>query len=251
MCFSMIQFYLPIAHKLSSLTKCRVILPDYRLAPENPFPAGLEDCEEAVAWTSRRWASLEDLFIVGDSAGGNLALNCAVTNPSIRGLLLMCPWLNLTHSSEYWTKNTLDDIVFPSTARRAAWLYTQGDRDWSFGQNNPDSIHEFEALIRDPRVSPSFADLSFARNVPVSIQASLDERLLGDSLSLWQGLTGVDVSESELTPPESPRGPLRWKQGRHEMSLWHGVPHVWQVTRMWTKAGQEAVTDAAKFINSL
>ncbi len=251
MCFSMIQFYFPIAHKLSTLTKARVILPDYRLAPENPFPAGLEDCDETLAWTTNRWTGLKNVVVVGDSAGGNLALNSAISNPAIRGLVLMCPWLDLTHTSEFWDKNVLDEIVFPTTARRAAWLYTQGGTDWSFGLRDPEATRKFEERLRDPRISPIFADMSRAQDMPILIQASLDERLLGDSLSLWEKLGGQGVHETVHSRDETILDPSMRKHGKHQLSLYKGVPHVWQVTRMWTKSGQHAVTEVAEFINSL
>lgn len=56
---------------------CRVISVDYRLAPEHPFPAGVEDCWDAVRWAGKHQAG-PPLVVAGDSAGGNLAAVCAI-----------------------------------------------------------------------------------------------------------------------------------------------------------------------------
>ena len=69
MCFSMWKFYVPIAYKLAVRTGSRLLLPDYRLAPENPFPAGLEDSLESLRWVSEIWSDPEDTVVVGDSEG--------------------------------------------------------------------------------------------------------------------------------------------------------------------------------------
>jgi epsilon-lactone hydrolase len=247
MCFSMIKFYIPIAYKLAVLTKSRVFLPDYRLAPEDPYPAGLDDCLESVRWVSGRWSPMGDIVLVGDSAGGNLALNSVVQYPDVKGVALLCPWLDLTHSSEYWEANNDDDVVFPSSARRAAWLYTQGGGDWSFGKDSPASVEAFEASIRTPGVSPLYADLSECSRVPFLIQASASERLVGDSLDLWRRLGGsvppVSFNNGESSVTE--------KHNHHQISLWKNMPHVWQVTRMWTKEGHQALDDISQFINRL
>ncbi|MDA1229857.1 MAG: alpha/beta hydrolase fold domain-containing protein, partial [Planctomycetota bacterium] len=70
--------YLPLAAEISVAAKCAVLLPDYRLAPEHRFPAGLEDCIAAHDWLIANGPSGPGLakatFIAGDSAGGNLTL---------------------------------------------------------------------------------------------------------------------------------------------------------------------------------
>ena len=70
--------YLPLAADISAAAKCAVLLPDYRLAPEHRFPAGLEDCIAAHDWLIANGPSgpgpAKATFIAGDSAGGNLTL---------------------------------------------------------------------------------------------------------------------------------------------------------------------------------
>jgi acetyl esterase len=68
--------YATYAKSLAAATNCAVLLPDYRLAPEHPFPAGLEDTEDALRWTARGETGLPaglPIVIAGDSAGANLA----------------------------------------------------------------------------------------------------------------------------------------------------------------------------------
>ena len=69
--------YATIARALVSRTGCALLMVDYRLAPDYPFPAGLEDVEDAIAWAAVNKAALVEpgrpLIVAGDSAGGNLA----------------------------------------------------------------------------------------------------------------------------------------------------------------------------------
>ena len=70
--------YLPLAADISAAAKCAVLLPDYRLAPEHPYPAGLDDCVAAWTWMLTHGPAGEgsprDVFLAGDSAGGNLTM---------------------------------------------------------------------------------------------------------------------------------------------------------------------------------
>src|SRR5581483_6367750 len=71
-------YYLNLAAHLSRAAKCVVLLPDYRLAPEHPFPEGLDDCVAAHDWLRANGpagpSAAKATFVAGDSAGGNLAL---------------------------------------------------------------------------------------------------------------------------------------------------------------------------------
>ena len=81
-------FYLPMAAHISSVARCAVLLPDYRLAPENPFPAGLEDCVSAYQWMIANGPTgpgpATATFIAGDSAGGSLTLTTLLARATAR-----------------------------------------------------------------------------------------------------------------------------------------------------------------------
>ena len=246
MCFSMWKFYMPIAYQIAKNTKSRLILPEYRLSPEHPFPAALEDCTDALGWVQRNWGPRENVAIIGDSAGGNLALNLLCENPGASSLTLMSPWLDLTHSSESWEAESEDDVVFPIPARRAAWLYINGESDWTYGVSDPQATEKFQCLLRNPRISPLFRDLQLASRTPFLIQASRDERLLGDAVALWTKLGGN--CPSDILPGNSPSVRLTHRQ--HEFSVWRNVTHVWQISRMRSRQAQEAICGIADFVGA-
>lgn len=237
MCFSMWKFYVPIAYKIAVRTGSRLLLPDYRLAPEHPFPASLEDSLESLRWVSENWGAQEDTVVVGDSAGGNLALNLAIDATKIRGLVLMSPWLDLTHSSKWMTINNHDDIVHPEAARRAAWLYVMGGKDWSFGRKDSANVALFEDALKNPSVSPLFGDIStLAKQTPILLQASSTERLFGDSVALWARIGGGEPEKCDSVV----KLPVKLSHSNHHFSIWPDVPHVWQISRMWTPDAKDA-----------
>ena len=73
-CLHLPGTYRRLAHRLSALTGLRVLLPDYRLAPEHPFPAAVDDCFAAYRWLVDQGYADRPLAIAGDSAGGSLTL---------------------------------------------------------------------------------------------------------------------------------------------------------------------------------
>jgi acetyl esterase/lipase len=162
----------PFAARLAEASASTVVVVDYRLAPENPFPAGLLDAVavyEAVLDAYRRAPAL-----VGDSAGAGLAAavtvaaaRSAVTPPQC--LALMSPWLDLTCSaSTYESRAGSDQLFSLASAREAAAMYLQG--------YDP----------TDPLVSPGLAELDSWP--PILVFASTDEVLLDDSLSFVSSL---------------------------------------------------------------
>jgi acetyl esterase/lipase len=120
----------PYADRLMRACGVEVVLPEYRLASDHPFPAGLND-----AWAAlRAYAELDsDLppIVSGQSAGGGLAASLAVLAAqeglALAGLVLIAPWLDLTGTSPAYERNRASDPLFsPESARRAAELYLQG-----------------------------------------------------------------------------------------------------------------------------
>jgi len=117
------------AAALAARCDISVVCPDYRLAPEHPFPAGLAD-----GWSVMN-ALLEEgdapLILSGDSAGGGLAAGLAALatqeSSTPAGLVLLSPWLDLTLASPCYEENAATDPLFSrAAAQDAAALYLQG-----------------------------------------------------------------------------------------------------------------------------
>jgi acetyl esterase/lipase len=245
-CFSMRNFYIRTAHRLAERTGAQVLVPDYRLAPEHPFPAALNDCRDAVEWLIRHGSNLHDIVVVGDSAGGNLALNLAQDLGRFRALILLSPWIDLSFSSVSWGAAVSgDQFVYPSSARRAAWLYVQG-ADWTFGANNSERWNEFSREVLKPRVSPVFGTVDFGIHTRVLLQVSGSERLLGDSLMLWQKVSGRSVDfRSDLSSGQV----KTLSSGTHRMSVWPKEPHVWQIVRPATESSKQSWNEICDFLD--
>jgi acetyl esterase len=125
---------------LCSRVGVTVVSVDYRLAPEHPFPAGVEDAEAALDWVL---AHEDGPFVIGgDSAGGNLA---AVTaRPDLAGQLLLYPVTNMV-------------TEWPSIEENGEGLFlTRDDMEWFNGHY----LGGNEELRSDPRVSPALGDLA-------------------------------------------------------------------------------------------
>lgn len=106
-----------MASRLSRAAKAKAILIDYRLAPENPFPAAVEDATAVYRWLLSIGVKPARIVIAGDSAGGGLAV---ATMVSIRdageklpaAAVCISPWVDLACSSESIVKNTQHTIFF-------------------------------------------------------------------------------------------------------------------------------------------
>lgn len=135
--------YDALARTLAARSRCSVLAPDYRLAPEHPFPAGLEDAEDAILWASGHRAELGveglPLVVAGDSAGGNLATVAAGTlggRVRIAAQVLVYP-------------ATDSDPETPSYQAYGEGLpLTRQDMRWFLAHYAPASLHA------DPRISP-------------------------------------------------------------------------------------------------
>lgn len=170
------EAYNAYAAKIAAGADATVVLPRYRLAPENPFPAGLRD---AVAVYEELASSTDaPIVLAGDSAGAGMAAAVVVAAAAgdIRrpdGLMLLSPWLDLHCSSPFY--ETASDVFFPlATAESAREDYLQG------------------APASDPLASPLLAD--HAGFPPTLIQVGGNEALVGDALGLAESLANANVT---------------------------------------------------------
>lgn len=153
---------------------------DYRLAPEHPYPAALEDAVAAWDYLMLLGYGAREVIVAGDSAGGNLALALTLSLKAQkrllpRGLVLMSPWTDLTSSGEsFQTKAEVDPVLNAEYIDRMKLAYTQG-RD-----------------LENPLVSPLFGD---HRDFPPTyIQVGENEVLYSDARRLYMRLLEEHVS---------------------------------------------------------
>ena len=160
---------------------------EYRLAPEDPFPAAVDDAVAAYRWLLEQGASPDHMVIAGDSAGGGLTIATlvALRDASVRlpaGCVCISPWVDLTCSGgSYQTKAAVDPIVRKAGVEEMARAY--------LGATDP----------RTALASPLFADL---RGLPpLLIHVGSDEVLLDDAIQLADraNAAGVPTTTSRST----------------------------------------------------
>jgi epsilon-lactone hydrolase len=167
----------PFAAALALCCSVTVICPSYRLAPEHPFPAALNDVRQVVTALKSG-----NLIVSGDSAGGGLAAAlaalCVTDRITLAGLALLSPWLDLTvRSSSYDTNAETDPLFSTNSAQAAAQLYLQGH------------------LNEDPMASPLFAPINSLS--PAFINVGTGEVLFDDAQKMYARLLAAGV-ETQL-----------------------------------------------------
>ena len=181
--------YRPLAGALAESTGTGVVVPDYRLAPEHPFPASVEDALRAYRWMLGRGATR--VTVAGDSSGCGLVLSLVLSLkqqglPAPAAVILFCPWIDLAMAGPPTSPHELDDF-----RRASAGLYLGG--------------HSAD----DPLVNPLAADLTGLP--PMLIQAATGDPLLGEARELAEHAQdcGVDA-RFELFPVDTHDFHLFW-----------------------------------------
>ena len=175
------QYARVLTNKLAQSTSMDVLCFDYRLAPEFPYPAAVEDAVRVWDYLMYLGYGSRDIIVAGDSAGGNLALELGLTLKEQgrllpRGFVLMSPWTDMTFSGKsHEKKQEIDPILSAEYMERARTAYAGTDTDF-----------------RDWHLSPLFGD--FEGFSPVYIQAGDNEVLLSDSVLLNKRLIQANVS---------------------------------------------------------
>lgn len=203
-----------LASRLSSAAGARVLVLGYRLAPEHPFPAAVEDAQTAYSYLLDRGYDPSNLVIAGDSAGGGLTLAalCAIRDagkPLPAAAVCLCPWTDLDCTGQSMAANAdFDPMIVTERIRLQAQLYLAG------------------ACPRTPLASPLYADLR--RLPPLLIQVGSTEVILDDSTRLAERArsAGVDV----------------------ELEIWEGMIHCWQAFAWMLPRGQQAIDRIGQFV---
>ena len=203
-----------LAGNIAQASRARLLLIDYRLAPEHPFPAALDDALAAYRWLLGKGYSPEHIAIGGDSAGGGLTLATALSlrdnhEKMPAALFLLSPWTDLTFSGES--------------------IRTRADRDPLLQVNDEGWLVKAYANrfpLTHPYISPLFADLHGLP--PTFIQVGTEEILYDDSTRLEQKahLAGVDVS----------------------LETWPGMWHVFQAFAPYVPESSQAIEKIGEFI---
>jgi len=210
------EFEIPYSAALAARCGIEVIVPQYRLSPETPFPGGLNDALTAL--TALRGAIGDAKLIVGgSSAGGGLAASLGVLAsqghaPRFEALVLLSAWMDVTVSSPSFEANADKDPLFSTeSARTAAELYLQG----------------FDA--RHPLASPVLAEISTFP--PALISVGTGEVLRDDSLRFHEKLTRAGV--------------------RSELHAIEGMDHVAVIRGFDLPGAQETFEAVAAFVDGI
>ena len=205
-----------LAARLGRASGMRVLFPEYRLAPEHPFPAAIDDVLAAWRWLrTGQDLSARSLAVAGDSAGGGLAVALLVATRDAGQALpaaavLMSPTVDLTSSGASMTDRAgQDPISTPAMLRQFAGDYLAG------------------ADPKTPLASPLFAELSGLP--PLLIQVGTADLLLSDSerLATAAADAGADVT----------------------LQIGEGLPHVYQLL-LGTPEAAEATGQIGTFLRA-
>jgi epsilon-lactone hydrolase len=205
-----------LAARLGRASGMRVLFPEYRLAPEHPFPAAIDDVLGAWRWLrSGQALGARSIAVAGDSAGGGLAVALLVATRDAGEALpaaavLMSPTVDLTSSGASMTERAdQDPVSTPAMLRQFAADYLAG------------------ADPKTPLASPLFAQL--AGLPPLLVQVGTADLLLSDSerLAAAAAETGVDVT----------------------LEIGEGLPHVYQLM-LGTPEAAEATERIGKFLRT-
>jgi acetyl esterase/lipase len=202
-----------LAARIAAAAGADVLIFNYRLAPEHPFPAGLSDVQTLYQWMVDTYASTHRISVAGDSAGAGLALSL-VCDLAKHGhalpacAVLLSPWLDLACTNPSHTRNRKKDpMLSPAILKKTAHLYTDKD-------------------LTHPLISPIHGN--FQGLCPVLIQAGENEILLDDAIFLAEKLTLARV-------------PV-------DIEIWPDMFHVWHYFARYLSEARKAIERIGSYI---
>jgi monoterpene epsilon-lactone hydrolase len=200
--------------RIARASIARALAIDYRLAPEHPFPAAVDDAIASYRWLLAQGYKPHKIVIAGDSAGGGLTLAALLAIrdaklPMPAGAVPISPWTDLEGTGEsVRTRAARDVMVTQENLAGSAKQY--------YGAHNP----------KDPLVSPVHAD--FSGLPPMLIHVGDAEILLDDATRVAKSAKAAGVNV--------------------ELEVWDDMPHVWHVFAKILPEGQQAIDKIGKFV---
>ena len=201
-----IRSYWKLAARIAGAAGCRALVVEYRLAPENQYPAAIEDAVNAYHWLLRQGYQPDRIVIAGDSAGGALAAATLVSlrdsgDPLPAAAIMLSPWVNLEATGETIKTNARTDWISEKWLKWSANLY--------LGKADP----------KGPLASPLYADHKGLP--PMLIHTGTSEILLDDARRLAERARedGVEV----------------------ELEVFEGMFHVWHLCCPLVPESEDAV----------
>ncbi len=207
----------PLVAKLAEVTGMKILQIEYRLAPEHPYPAALEDALAAFQWIqTTQELPAKSIFLGGDSAGGGLALCTAIelreqgrTLP--KALVLLSPWTDLSVSqATYKTNEGVDPLFSTKYVGQSGQYYAK------------------DLPLNDPKVSPIFADIQGL--CPTLIQVGSTEIMLDDSRVLAKKMEAKGVAV--------------------QLEVWQGMTHVWHTAWPHIPEAKKAIQKIDSFLSA-
>ena len=210
-CLGSARTHRALAGQIGLAARANVFTLDYRLAPEHPYPAALDDALAAYAWL--RTSGCAQVAVAGDSAGAGLALALAVVLRARdllpAALVALSPWTDLACTGESLrSRAAVDPLLKPDYVRRMARAY--------LGTTDPHTAG----------ASPLYAPLHGLP--PTLIQVGDDEVLRDDAVRLAERMT---LAGSPAT-----------------LDIWPGMWHVWQLYAAYMPEGQRAIDQIGAFL---
>jgi acetyl esterase/lipase len=203
-----------LAERLSKAAAARVLLIDYRLAPEHPFPAAVSDATTAYQWLLASGENPGHIAVAGDSAGGGLTIATLVSLRDAGDALpaagvCLSPWVDMEGIGDSMTaRASLDPMVQRDGLLGMAGLYLQG------------------ADPRSPLAAPLYAELQGLP--PLLIQVGTSETLYDDATRL---ATRAEAAGVEVT-----------------LEPWDDMIHVWHLFAEMLPEGQQAIDRIGEFL---
>lgn len=205
--------YREFASRLARTCRCRVLVLNYRLAPENPFPAAVDDATLAYRWLLAQGLTAPQLAIAGDSAGGGLTFatlvalrDAGVDLPA--AAVTYSPWVDLEGTGSSCEPDAVDDPMITVDGLREMGLQYAADN------------------LRDPRAAPLHANLSGLP--PVQVFVGTREILLDDAVRIVDNARAAGVDA--------------------QLNIEEGLIHVWPIFPGMPE-GETALLETADFLD--